>query len=136
MMKQFTRNNAADNLPWPVTMRFGNVLLSCVLLALSAGHSLPPHIAGLCYLFGLSGLAFYFCLELVANRRSQQRSQAASAVAAERLTRRLRAEKAVAVPDRDTTSAEHTTGDIESAMDSKADFDVYVGLQTQPTLSV
>ena len=110
--------------------------LACVLLAMSAGQSLTAQMAQHCYLCGLSGMAFYFSLEYVAQQRAQAQAKAASRSAERRLARGLQTENAAAVPHRDAPSQEHTSGDIESAMDSTADLAAYVGLQTQPTLSV
>ena len=131
-----SRNEPADNLPWSVTLRFGNVLLACVLLALSAGASLTPQITNLCYLFGLSGMAFYFCLELAAEHRAGRSLRANASSAEHRLACRLRAENHAGRPNAHIQSKEDTAGNIESAMDSQADFSMYLGAQTQPTLSV
>lgn len=130
------RNEPADNLPWSVTLRFGNVLLACVLLALSAGASMTPQIANLCYLFGLSGMAFYFCLELVAEHRAGKCLRTNASSAEHRLSCRLRAENHAARLNAHVLSTEDTASNIESAMDSQADISAYLGAQTQPTLSV
>ncbi len=134
-MKLHVRNDIAENLPWPVTMRFGTVLLSCVLLAMSCGPELTAAMAKHCYLCGLCGLAFYFSLEFVAQQRAHSQARAAARAAEKRLSRRMQTQKLIDEFHRDSAVAE-VLGDIESAMDSKADFETYVGLQTQPTLSV
>ena len=134
-MKLHVRNDIADNLPWPVTMRFGTVLLSCVLLAMSCGPELTAAMAKHCYLCGLSGMAFYFSLEFVAQQRAHLQARAAARSAEKRLSRRMQTQKRIEECHRDSSAAE-VRGDIESAMDSKADFETYVGLQTQPALSV
>ena len=135
-MNRSTGNDIADNLPWPVTMRFGTVLLSCVLLALSCGPELTAAMAKHCYLCGLFGFACYFSLEFVAHQRCQAHARSASRSSERRLARRMRLEQAVAASQQASASHQQPTGEIESAMDSQADFDVFVGLQTQPTLSV
>ena len=131
-----SRNEPADNLPWSVTLRFGNVLLACVLLALSAGASLTPQIAKLCYLFGLSGMAFYFCLELAAEHRAGKWLRANASSAEQRLARRLSAENSTAKLNPHVLSQENSADNIERAMDSHSDLAVFLGAQTQPTLSV
>ena len=131
-----SRNEPADNLPWSVTLRFGNVLLACVLLALSAGASLTPQIANLCYLFGLSGMAFYFCLELAAEHRAWKCLRANASSAEQRLASRLRAENSTAKLSPHVLSPEDSVDHIERAMDSHSDLAVFLGAQTQPTLSV
>lgn len=135
-MSQPSRNEAADNLPWSVTLRFGNVLLACVLLALSAGVPLTPQVAHLCHLFALSGMAFYFCLELAAERRAGKRLRANASSAERRRACRLRAENHAAKFNAHVLPVEDANGNIECAMDRKADFSAFLGAQTQPTLSV
>ncbi len=130
------RNDSVDHLPWSVMLRFGTVLLACVLLAMSAGASLTLPIANLCYLFGLSGMAFYFCLELAADYRAGSCQRANSSSAEQRLTRRVRAENSTAKLNSHVLSAEDSTDNIERAMDSHSDLAVFLGAQTQPTLSV
>ena len=107
------RNEPADNLPWSVTLRFGNVLLACVLLALSAGASLTPQIANLCSLFGLCGMAFYFCLELAAEYRAGRCLRATASSAEQRLACRLRAETNTAKLNPHVLSQEDSTNNIE-----------------------
>ena len=63
-------NSAYD--PGQVMLRFGTLLLACVLLALNWGRSLSPDVANMCQLFGICGLAFYFSLEMVADQRAKQ----------------------------------------------------------------
>lgn len=53
--------------------RFLIIVLACVLLGLGWGNSLDPSMAGICKMFGLCGLAFYFCLVLVAYQRDLSR---------------------------------------------------------------
>ena len=130
------RNESADNLPWSVTLRFGNVLLACVLLALSAGESLTPQTANLCYLFGLSGMAFYFSLELAADYRAGKCLSENASSAERRLACRLHAETNTAKLNPHAQPREDYTDNIERAMDSHSDLAVFLGAQTQPTLSV
>ena len=117
-------------------MRFGNVLLACVLLSFSGGNSLTPQMAQVCYLFGLLGLACYFSLELVSDQRERRSSHVSSHTAEVRLSRRLRAERNVSIQNNLGSMDEPCTGIVESAMDSKAELDVYLGPSTQSTLSV
>lgn len=135
-MKLSPRNDSADHLPWSVTLRFGSVLLACVLLAMSAGASLTPQISKLCYLFGLNGIAFYFCLELAADYRTKRWMSDSSRFAEQRLARRLHAEHRAAQINAHIQANENSTGNIENAIDSQADLAVYLGRQSQPTLSV
>ena len=130
------RNEATDNLPWSVTLRFGTVLLACVLLAMSAGASLTSQIANLCYLFGLSGMGFYFCLELVAEHRAGKWLRANSSSAEHRLTRRLHAENSSSKLNPHVLPQEKSADKIERATDSHSDLAVFLGARTQPTLSV
>jgi hypothetical protein len=58
--------------PGQVTLRFGTLLLACVLLSLNWGRSLSQDVANMCQVFGVCGLAFYFSLELVADQRAKQ----------------------------------------------------------------
>lgn len=83
---------------WPVTLRFGSLLLACVLLALHWGRSLSEEVADLCELFGICGLAFYFALELVADQRARAASkkQRTIGLGDSRLEFRLQAEHKMA----------------------------------------
>ncbi len=54
--------------------RFSIMILATVLLSLGWGSSIDSSTAAVCRLFGLCGLAFYFCLEFVAYSRDLQRS--------------------------------------------------------------
>ncbi|TXT34944.1 MAG: hypothetical protein FD138_1572 [Planctomycetota bacterium] len=137
-MNLSTRNGTADDLPWPVTMRFMTVLLSCNLLALSCGSQLTVPMAKVCHLSGLVGLALYFSLELVAHYRVRAQSNAASRTTEQRLSCCLRDKSKIAAPHCGSPSSpqENAAGHVESAMDSKADFEAYLGPNTQPTLSV
>lgn len=69
------------------TFRFGIIILACILFGLGWGHSLTPQLAGVCQMFGLCGLAFYFCLELVAYYRDQSRTALVRYSAERRLSR-------------------------------------------------
>lgn len=82
-----------------VMFRFISLLLSCVLLALNMGRSLSHEVANLCQLFGLCGMAFYFCLELVADQRARNELKAKTNIRAgdQRLANRLQTEQAMAV---------------------------------------
>lgn len=55
--------------------RFFIVILACALLGLGWGNSLDGTTAGICKMFGLCGLAFYLCLELVAYHRNRNRAR-------------------------------------------------------------
>lgn len=55
--------------------RFMIIILACILFGMGWGNSLDPTMAGICRMFGLCGFAFYFCLELVAYYRDQNRSR-------------------------------------------------------------
>ncbi len=130
------QNELGENVPWSVTLRFGNVLLACVLLALSAGASLTPQITKLCYLFGLSGMAFYFGLELVVEYRAGRCLRATASSAEPRLSCPLRAESSTTKLSSHVLSQEVSADNIERAMDSHSDLAVFLGAPTQPTLSV
>ena len=54
-----------------VISRFTVVILSCVLIGMGVGTSLPTKVATLCGLAGLFGLACYASLTLVAHSRWQ-----------------------------------------------------------------
>lgn len=137
-MNLSTRNGTADDLPWPVTMRFGTVLLSCNLLALSFGSELTVEMAKVCHLSGLVGMALYFSLELVAHHRARAHSNAVCRSSEQRLSCCLRDKSKLVTSHHEPPSSprESASGHIESAMDSKADFETYLGPNTQPTLSV
>ena len=66
--------------------RFGIVLLACILFGLGWGNSLAPSVAGDCRMFALCGLAFYFCLQLVAYHRDQSRATLSKYAAERRLS--------------------------------------------------
>lgn len=81
--------------------RFGIIVLACILFGLGWGHSLTPQMAGVCMMFGLCGLAFYFSLELVAYYRDQNRATLLRYYAEQRLSkeRSLRTESTKAPLD-------------------------------------
>ena len=81
--------------------RFAIVILACILFGLGWGHSLTPQMAGICKMFGLCGLAFYFSLELVAYYRDQNRATLSRYSAEQRLLkeRSLHAESTQAPVD-------------------------------------
>jgi CheY-like chemotaxis protein len=54
--------------------RFAIVILACLLLGMGWGTSLTSELAGVCAMFGKCGLAFFFCLELVAYYRDRWRA--------------------------------------------------------------
>jgi DNA-binding response OmpR family regulator len=56
------------------TFRFCILTTACILLGLSMGNSQNEHWSSICSMFGLSGLASFFCLELVAYYREQCRT--------------------------------------------------------------
>ena len=90
------RNSESADAPFQVTLRFGTFLLACVLWAFQFRHDLPQMVANLCQLFGLCGLAFYFCLELAANQQAQQEVQPVVNFGDHRLSLRLHAETKMA----------------------------------------
>lgn len=59
--------NDTENMTWQAAMRFSMMVMSSLLFGMHYGQSLPPEIGALCGSFALSGLAFYFSLELVAD---------------------------------------------------------------------
>jgi DNA-binding response OmpR family regulator len=71
--------------------RFSIVILACALLGLGWGNSLDGTTAGICKMFGLCGLAFYLCLELVAYHRDRNRSRLLQWSAERRLGEQLEA---------------------------------------------
>jgi hypothetical protein len=114
--------------------RFGTVLLSCNALSFSGGHFITAPVARLCYLLGLSGFAFYFVLELVADQYARWQQQSRQQSDETRLARRITIERPLAVPP--NLHAESDSGCcIESAMDSHADLAVFVGPTGSPILS-
>lgn len=135
-MSVSSRSDGSDSLSWSVIMRFGTVLMACVLLAASAGQSLTVNMANVCYSFGMLGLASYFCLELVADQRERQQAKRCSHDAERRLSCRLRGEQRMAAQMQQVASAEHHSEKTESAMDSTADLNVYLGANSPPVLSL
>lgn len=135
-MNFISQNPDADNLTWSDTMRFGAMILACVLLAASVGQSLTPQMAQVCYLFGMTGQACCFCLELVADHRRRRHTKASLQVAENRLSNRLQAEHKMPPNTPYVNSEEPRTGNVESAMDSTADMSAYLGPISQASLSV
>lgn len=135
-MKFKNRNNDSENVTWQATMRFSMVVLSALLYGMHYGQSLPPEIGELCRSFALSGLAFYFSLELVADQRAQKRTRKSQHTIERKLSHRLvREDKMVAFHEAEK-SGEEASERVESAMDSCADLFVYLGPTAQPVLSV
>lgn len=69
------------------SFRFTILLLACFLFGLGWGESLSSHVAILCKLFSLCGVAFYLALELVAYYRDKNREMLQRHVAERRLSR-------------------------------------------------
>lgn len=69
--------------------RFGIMILACMLLSLGWGRSLDGPTAGICKMFGLCGLAFFFCLELVAYHRAESRRKVLRYSIEQRLAQQL-----------------------------------------------
>lgn len=135
-MSVSSRSDESNSLSWSVTMRFGTVLMACVLLAASAGQSLTVDMANVCYSFGMLGLTSYFCLELVADQRGRRQVTRCSHDAERQLSRRLKREQRMAAQMQQVASAEHHSEKTESAMDSTADMNVYLGANSPPVLSL
>lgn len=55
-----------------VLLRFGNFLLACVLYGFQLGDAISDEAANLCQMASHCGFAFYFALELVADRRARE----------------------------------------------------------------
>ena len=141
--------NDRENMTWQAMMRFSMVVLSSLLFGMYCGQSVPPEIGELCRLFALSGMAFYFSLEMVADRRTHRRVLVAQYLAERKLTRQLHCEdklvsssKTLKATAPKTTNiseqsfgVEQSLGNVESAMDSTADLAVYLGRTSQPVLS-
>lgn len=135
--------NDTENMTWQAMMRFSMVVMSSLLFGMYCGQSVPPEIGELCRLFALSGMAFYFSLEMVADRRIHRRVLVLQSVAERKLTRQLHCEDKLAAAtkatkaaaSKDTRAAEQSSGNVESAMDSTADLAVYLGRTSQPVLS-
>lgn len=72
--------------------RFTIIILACILFGMGWGNSLDATMAGICRMFGLCGFAFYFCLELVAYHRDQNRSRVLRWSAERRLEEQLDAD--------------------------------------------
>jgi CheY-like chemotaxis protein len=69
--------------------RLGIMVLACILFSLGWGHSLDGPTAGICKMFGLCGLAFFFCLELVAYQRAQSRAKVLRCSVEQRLAQQI-----------------------------------------------
>jgi CheY-like chemotaxis protein len=69
--------------------RLSIMVLACILFSLGWGHSLNGPTAGICKMFGLCGLAFFFCLELVAYQRAQARAKVLRCSVEHRLAQQL-----------------------------------------------
>lgn len=73
--------------------RFTIMLLATILLSLGVGSAIEPGVARTCKMFGLCGLAFYFCLEFVAYHRAQQRTSLMRCSAERRLAKQIWSQK-------------------------------------------
>lgn len=135
-MSEISRNEPSNNLSWSVVVRVGTVLAGCVLLSLGVGHSLTTDAAQQCYQLGLFGMAIYFCLELLADRRESWQIESARRTHAEKLSRRVQSEQKIIECHQNVSHPDQQVGTIESAIDSRTDLAVYVGPLSQPTLSV
>jgi hypothetical protein len=127
--------NDTGDMTWQAAMRFSMVVMSALLFGMHYGQSLPPEIGELCRLFALSGLAFYFSLELVADQRAQRRANLARDTAERKLSRRLQRKDKLGTVAEAAKPSEQGSERIESAMDSSADLAVYTGATAQPVLS-
>ncbi len=130
--------NDTENMTWQAMMRFSMVVLSSLLFGMYCGQSVPPEIGELCRLFALSGMAFYFSLEMVADRRLHRRVLISQYLAERKLMRKLHCEDKLAAANKAAAAnkvTEHPLGSVESAMDSSADLAVYLGRSSQPVLS-
>lgn len=134
-MKLTKCNDSTENLPWQAAMRFSMVVMSSLLFGMHYGQSLPPEIGEVCRAFAISGLAFYFSLELVANQRIHQWARVSQQVAEQKLSRRVYSEDKAISYHKSAEPDEQHSGNVESAMDSCADLAVYLGPTAQPVLS-
>ena len=91
-MEHSVKHKESTDAPFQVTLRFGTFLLACLLWEFQGVHDLPPEVASLCQLFGLCGMAFYFCLEQSVNQLLRQRPEPSVNIGDLRLSFRLRAE--------------------------------------------
>lgn len=127
--------NDTENMTWQAAMRFSTVVLSTLLFGMHYGQSLPPEFGELCRSLALSGLAFYFSLELVADQRAHRKTLLWQRTAERTLSRRLYREDKMAEFNATDKSHEQPSGSVESAMDSCADLTAYQGPTAQPALS-
>lgn len=127
--------NETETMTWQAAMRFSTVVLSTLLFGMHYGQSLPPEFGELCRSLALSGLAFYFSLELVADQRTHRRTVVWQRSAERNLSRRLYREDRMAAFHEADKPSNQPSGSINSAMDSCADLAAYQGLTTQPVLS-
>lgn len=127
--------NDTENMTWQAVMRFSMVVLSALLFGMYYGQSLPSEFSELCRSLALSGLAFYFSLELVADQRAHRRTLVWQCKAERALSSRLYREGRMAEFNQADKSVEQRSGSVESAMDSCADLAVFLGPTTQPVLS-
>lgn len=144
-MRFLKHNDCEENITYQAALRFSTVILAAVLLGMNYGQNLTPDIAGLCNLFGLTGLAFYFSLELVANQRAQRQATLLQRSAERKLSRRVWADAKTALCHEEAkvtlrhsekeNNAQPRPTEIETAMDSSADLDAYLGPTSQPVLS-
>lgn len=136
-MKLFKRTecDGTENVSLQAALRFSTVMLAALLLGMNYGQSLTPEIAGLCHTFGWCGLAFYFSLELVADQRARRQATVLQRSVERKLSWRLRADAVMASYVEEEKSHGQSSGGIESAMDSCAGLDVYLGPIGQPVLS-
>ena len=134
-VKLFNWTDDTEHMTWQAAVRFSMVVMSSLLFGMHYGQSLPAEFGELCRLFALSGLAFYFSLELVADQRAQKHTNLSQRVAEWKLSRRLRREDKMAALFEADKSREQPLGSVESAMDSHADLAMYLGPTAQPVLS-
>lgn len=140
------QHESGENVTWQAAFRFSIVIMAAALLGMSYGRSLTPDIASLCYVFGLNGLAFYFSLELVADQRAHRQATLLQRSAERKLSRRVWGDAKTAlcheemkkqedVKKKGEKKTEQKPLEIESAMDSTAGLEVYLGPTSQPVLS-
>lgn len=134
-MKLSNRLNGTENITWQAAMRFSMVVLSALLFGMHFGQSLPPEFGELCRTWALCGLVFYFSLELVADQRAQRRTLVWQRTAERTLASRLYREDRMAEFNEGDKPREQPSGNVESAMDSCADFAAFLGPTNQAVLS-
>jgi hypothetical protein len=89
-----------------------------------------------CYLFGLTGMACYFCLELVAEQRERRHNSLQCQNVEKRLSMHLRGKDSVSRNHQQPPKKQSDSGTVESAMDSSVDMEFFLPPVSQPTLSV